>query len=90
MDIIELVEKAVKDGASDIMLSANCVPYHRRLGVFQPVADWERLSNADVVGALTQITTDAQRLAFDTDQELDFAHTVEGVIRLRGVMPPCS
>ena len=83
MDVIALVRVAAARKATDLNLIVDSQPLLRIDGVIQPLGEAPRLKAADVIEALHQLTTDADRKTFSSEMELDFGYSVPGVGRLR-------
>jgi twitching motility protein PilT len=84
MDVIELVHIAKLRAASDLHMSVGSPPMLRVHGDLMPATDdLTPLSAADMVEAFSQITNERERADFETNMELDFAYSVEGLTRLR-------
>ena len=82
MDIIELLQLAVKRNASDIQLLAHTAPVMRVDGSLVTV-DSPPLTPDGVRRIFEEITTNWQRETFQRELELDFAYTLSGGVRFR-------
>jgi len=82
-DLVDLLQRTVAAGASDLHLCADSPPMVRLNGALTPV-DEARVSVQDCRDMITGILTEAQRTRLEEEWELDFALQVEGVGRFRG------
>ena len=79
----ELFKLMVDRGASDLHLRVPSPPVLRIDGELVPLADLPPLTPEDIETSFEHITTPEQRSTFLSDLELDFAHSVPGLARLR-------
>lgn len=82
MKLGELLERAVRAGASDMHLTAGHFPLMRLHGKVQNIAD-EKLSNGFLSDLLMNILTDEQRAHLHEEKELDFAYEIDALSRFR-------
>ncbi len=82
MNIIELLSDSVKQKASDLHLSAGIAPLLRIDGEICETSK-TTLENKDVKQLVYDIMTDAQRLEFEAQWEIDFSFELEQVARFR-------
>lgn len=82
MVIEDLLEKMVKDGGSDLHLSANLPPVVRIDGNLKRY-DMQSLTPEDVEHLLFPMLTNEQRRRLEQDWELDFSYGIEGLSRFR-------
>ena len=80
---VELLKKAVADGASDIHLHAGAPIRYRVHGVLHDV-EADPLTPARSAGLVMQLLDDGQRAILDEKGQVDFAYTLDGVGRFRG------
>jgi twitching motility protein PilT len=83
MDIVELIRIAKSRGASDLHMSAGSPAMIRLHGSLVPAADESPLTPEDMQIAFNQLTSDAEKSAFSRNLELDFAYSVEDLVRVR-------
>ncbi len=83
MDILSMLNIAMKKGASDVHLIASSPPMLRICGFLEPLDGAAPLTAEDINDALLQLTTQEQRETFDRYLELDFSHTLPGIGRVR-------
>ena len=83
MGIDELLQIVVEAGASDLHLHVPSRPVLRIDGRLIALEDLPNLTPQDVEKTLTEVTTERQREAFESERELDFAYGVPGVGRFR-------
>jgi len=82
MDITELLAHSVRQGASDLHLSAGLAPMLRVDGEVWPL-DWPVLAPAQVANLLSPLLNQYQQKDFETSLETDFAFELPGVARFR-------
>jgi len=83
MDVINLINIAKSQGASDLHLTVSRPPILRVDGTLKPIVDMPPLKAADVEQALAQVTREKDREYFKDKHELDFAYMIPDVVRLR-------
>ncbi|MBM2830955.1 MAG: twitching motility protein [Dehalococcoidia bacterium] len=83
MQVDELLRVMVNKGASDLHLTVQSPPVLRIDGVLTPEQESPPLTPDDVELAFEQVSNEAQRVAFDSEHELDFAYAVPGLARFR-------
>jgi len=82
MNAASLLHLMVDTNASDLHLKAGSPPVLRINGELQP-QDLPAPSAADLESILGEIASEEQRARFDSDKELDFSCTTEGIGRFR-------
>ena len=82
MDITDLLAFGVKHGASDVHLSAGVAPM-LRIDADVRHSDLPVLAADEVRKLIHSTMTDAQRMAFESHHEADFAYAVAGLGRFR-------
>ncbi|HJV79732.1 MULTISPECIES: type IV pilus twitching motility protein PilT [Oxalobacteraceae] len=82
MDISELLAFAVKNGASDLHLSAGLPPMIRVHGDVRRI-NLPPLEHRDVHGMIYDIMNDGQRKAYEEVLECDFSFAIPGLARFR-------
>ena len=83
MQIGELLRLMVAKGASDLHLKVLSRPVLRINGTLVMQEDLPLLTVEDIESIFEQVTVHEQRLAFTTEQELDFAYSIPGLARFR-------
>jgi len=83
MEINKLLREMIDKKASDLHLRVGSPPVIRIDGKLVPCPDWPSLSIEDSQAVFEFITTQAQREAFASELELDFAYSMPGVGRFR-------
>lgn len=79
----ELFEHLKSAGGSDLHLAAGTAPRIRRHGALEPVDGWQALSHEELLGLLSEITSEEQWSEYRESGDLDFAYGLEGVARFR-------
>ena len=82
MELIEILRRAVADGATDILISGNNAPYYRIIGTLKPLST-QRLSADETKRMLYGILNHEQIKQFETDGELDMNYEMKGLSRFR-------
>ena len=83
MDLNEILQTAMKNGASDIHLKSNLPPMLRMDGALLPLKDAEKLNPESVARMMLGLMTDSQKEKFKNTNELDLAYGVPGLGRFR-------
>ncbi|MGQ7297654.1 type IV pilus twitching motility protein PilT [Quadrisphaera sp. KR29] len=83
LDITAVLLAMLDSGASDLHLTAGAPPTVRLHGGLRPLQGFEVLSGAVLQRSLYGMLTQKQRVRFEEDLELDFAHSVPGRGRFR-------
>jgi len=83
MDVNELLRGMAEKAASDLHLRVPAPPMLRVDGDLVPMEGESGLSPADIEEAVRQCTTEAQRVSFREELELDFAYSVPRLARFR-------
>lgn len=78
-----LLSFAIKEKASDILLSANCRPTLRINRTLIPLMKEKVLSALDTEGLADELMTTEQRLRFLKEKEIDFSYDFGGTARFR-------
>jgi twitching motility protein PilT len=73
MEIIDLLNYAKRNGASDLHLTPDFYPCLRVNGEITPMNQNPKLSGEDIKSLIYSILTDSQRASYEKDFELDFA-----------------
>jgi twitching motility protein PilT len=80
----QILELAVKKGASDIHLKAGIFPIIRKHGVLRPIEkDLPRLDGDEILEMAYSIMDQRQKEIFLRDKEIDLGHGVSGLGRFR-------
>src|SRR5690606_10359649 len=82
VEVGELLQFAVRNGASDLHLSAGEAPMIRVRGDLTRV-DMPPLTPADAHRMIFDVMTDAQRRTFQENLEADFAYSMNDAMRFR-------
>jgi twitching motility protein PilT len=83
-DLEHALHYLIASEGSDLHLKVPAHPLIRRHGVLEPIQGSSRLSPADTDRVLREMLLDpAKLLEFDTDNEVDFSYSVEGLARFR-------
>jgi len=83
MHIDDLLRLTVAKGASDLHLKAGRVPILRVDGELVPQEQMPEMTTEDMEQVFMEATTDAQRISFAEELELDFAYQANGIGRFR-------
>ena len=83
ISLIELLEKMIGMGASDLHLRVDTPPQIRLHGKMQPLEGYPILQPFETKRLATEFLTEAQRKQFEEKLELDFSIGVEGLSRFR-------
>jgi len=83
MHIHDLLQLTVAKDASDLHLKAKGVPTLRIDGELVPQKQMPEMTPEDMERLFEQATTDAQRVSFAEELELDFAYQANGIGRFR-------
>jgi len=83
MDIDEILQIAVNNGASDIHIRVGLPPMFRIAGSFRPLKDAPRITPEDASKLAASVMTTAQRERFQRFSELDASYGVKGLGRFR-------
>ena len=85
MDLDQLLDQAVKAGASDLHLKVGRSPYARRDGTIAPLDGLPPLTDDDLRAALERVCAGhaAKLDVFDDTGDLDLAYTADGLPRFR-------
>lgn len=83
MHIDDLLRMTVAKGASDLHLKAGGVPILRIDGELVPQKQLPEMTSEDMERVFEEATTDAQRISFAEELELDFAYQANGIGRFR-------
>lgn len=82
LNIVEILEFAVKNFASDIHISSKNTPYLRIQGLLRKI-EIDNISQEDLSMALKRMMTDEQWELFENEWESDFAISVDNLARFR-------
>jgi len=83
MDIDEILQIAVNNGASDIHVRVGLPPMFRIAGSFRPLKDAARITPEEASRLAASVMTTAQRERFQRFSELDASYGVKGLGRFR-------
>ena len=83
ISLIELLEKMIGIGASDLHLRVDTPPQIRLHGKMQPLEGYPILTPSDTKRLASEFLTEAQKKQFEEKLELDFSIGVEGLSRFR-------
>jgi twitching motility protein PilT len=84
-EVEELVTTVIREGGSDLHISAGRYPAIRVAGQLIFLVKRQVLSNQDVLGVLKVLLSDEKKFStFMDNQELDFSYDFHGQARLRG------
>lgn len=79
-----LIDVVIKEGGSDLHLSAGRFPFMRVSTQLINLVNQQKLTQEDLMGILGVILDKKSLDAFIANQELDFAYEHKGTVRLRG------
>ena len=82
-EIENLIDTLIKEGGSDLHLSAGNAPVIRVAGSLVPLSNREALSGEDTLGLISALLNEEQQASFIKNQEIDFSYGHKEV-RLRG------
>ncbi|WP_326998996.1 type IV pilus twitching motility protein PilT [Curtobacterium sp. Leaf261] len=82
-DLITALSEVVRQGASDLHVTANAAPTVRVDGSLRPAVPGGPWSRAKVIAALTTMASTDQLAQFEEKQELDFAYSLSTESRFR-------
>ncbi|CUS48493.1 MAG: twitching motility protein PilT [Idiomarinaceae bacterium HL-53] len=82
MNLQDLLTQCVRDGASDLHISAGTPPLYRIDGDMRKI-NTEPLSQRDVLAMVHSVMSDTQQQAFEKDLEADFSIQIDQVARFR-------
>ncbi|MFZ7087329.1 PilT/PilU family type 4a pilus ATPase [Curtobacterium sp. RRHDQ10] len=82
-DLITALSEVVRQGASDLHVTANAAPSVRVDGSLRPAVPGGPWSRAKVIAALTSMASPDQLAQFEEKQELDFAYSLSTESRFR-------
>jgi twitching motility protein PilT len=83
MDIDEILQIAVNNGASDIHIRVGLPPMFRVAGSFRPLKTAERITPEEATRLASSVMSPAQRERFQRFSELDASYGVKGLGRFR-------
>jgi twitching motility protein PilT len=83
MELNEILQVALRGGASDIHLKAGLPPMFRVDGALMPLKDGKRLPPEEVARMAFGIMNEVQKERFKTSNEVDLAYGVPGLGRFR-------
>ncbi len=79
----DLLRLALEHGASDLHLSAGCVPRLRINGALRDTQGFDVLDGDDICELVYAVLPQRQRETFEADWELDASYTLPGAARFR-------
>ena len=83
-DIDQALMHVIETEGSDLHLKIPAYPLVRLHGKLEPIPGTERLYPEDTQQALAQMLDDPEKLEeFDSENEVDFSYSVEGLGRFR-------
>lgn len=82
-ELMAALLEVVRQGASDLHITANAPPMLRIDGSLRPAGNSMAWPSKKVTSALLSILSDAQRAVFDSESELDFAYPISESARFR-------
>jgi twitching motility protein PilT len=82
-ELMAALLEVVRQGASDLHITAKAPPMLRIDGSLRPAGDAMAWSSKKVTSALLSILSDAQRADFERESELDFAYPISDNARFR-------
>src|SRR5271167_2179356 len=83
MELNEILQVALKGGASDIHLKAGLPPMFRVDGSLVPLKDGRRMPPEDIARMAFSIMSELQKERFKNTNEVDLAYGVPGLGRFR-------
>ncbi len=83
-ELLSLIETVVKEGASDLHVSAHSNPIIRVSGALIPLLQHPKYTPEDTLGLLTELTSPEKKEAFLKNQEIDFSYPYKDAVRFRG------
>ena len=78
-----LLKRMVEADASDLHLSAGCLPMMRCHGAMQPLQGAPAMEQEELCKVLLQIAPERSQDEFATTNDADFAYAIEGLARFR-------
>ncbi len=81
--LVQLLERVVAEGASDLHLSAGHRPHWRIDGDMRPMTDMPPLGPSEVLGLLEPVMEPRHREQFAADNDVDLAYALPGSARFR-------
>jgi twitching motility protein PilT len=83
LQLKELLETAIKEGASDLHISADYPPILRIAGRLVPILKTKKLLSIDAWGLAQVLITENQKARFLKEKEIDFSYKFEDSARFR-------
>lgn len=83
INLDDVLRAVVDEGASDLHLTVGAPPTIRKNGALTPLEGYDVLEADSLQRSIYSVLTQKQREQFETELELDFAHTVRGLARFR-------
>ena len=83
-EIKSLIDTLIKEGGSDLHLSAGSNPIIRVSGSLIPLSNKSVLTGEDTLGLISEILTPEQKERFLKNQEIDFSYNYGDKVRFRG------
>ncbi|MEK7635325.1 MAG: PilT/PilU family type 4a pilus ATPase [Patescibacteria group bacterium] len=77
-DLDTLIELVIKEGASDLHLSEDRIPYIRIASQLVPLTKYSKSTKADMEDILKKTLSDLKQNTFETSQSADFAYAHKG------------
>jgi twitching motility protein PilT len=82
--LTDLIETTIKQGGSDLHLSAGYHPTIRVSGLLIPLVAKDLLTAEDMKGLIDVLLTPANKELFMSEKELDFSYSYRDTVRFRG------
>ncbi len=79
----DLILIVVKEGASDLHLTAGAHPTIRVAGDLVPLVNYQVLSAEDTMGVVMEMLNEENKSKFFEEKDLDFSYSPDGLIRFR-------
>jgi twitching motility protein PilT len=83
LQLKELLETAIKEGASDLHISASYPPILRVAGRLTPILKLKKLLSIDTWGLAQALITEDQKTRLLKEKEIDFSYNFEDLARFR-------
>jgi twitching motility protein PilT len=74
-DLDTLIEVVVKEGASDLHLSVERVPYLRIAGKLVPLSKYPKITKSLMESIMNDVLSDSKKAIFKSNQSVDFAYS---------------
>lgn len=77
-DLDKLIELVIKEGASDLHLSEDRIPYIRISGQLLPLTKYPKFSKSTMESVLNKTLSESKRESFKISKSADFAYSYKG------------